>query len=379
MTLKKVVLFSLSKIKVNALRNAVLQEFGPVCAVETLQPGETGCPQPISEKSAVQCIERRIAPHKNLIEESDDSVLFVAIENYLEKASFGYYYDKVSVILISQGGNWVRKSQSTQSPSVRAPDAYTPHLDTSTEMLGEIWGCKITLGEMMHKDNPLCPSDDWFSFSPYCSSSLSRHTQIFDVLKQHFQKYADLQELKEKKIEFYNDFPTDGVRFADMLPLMGDPSCDLPFLMSQTIKSCLTTTDYVLVGLESRGLLLASMLSTHNDIQFIACRKKGKLPRDADNPVQTISYQTEYSSDTLEIQRRHITPGMVHNEHSFILVDDVLATGGSLCAAANLLAQLDIRTSMVLVLCDVPALRSVWKKAFAENKNLANVPVRFVL
>ena len=362
-----------------ALKNA-LSKFG-FCLdvenipIETLLPGETGCPQPISEESAQKCIQKRIFPYKNLVESSDDTVLFIAVENYL-KWDLTAFYDRVLVMMYSNGGNWCKKNNF--SDAVRVPDAYTAHLREQSEFLvNQIYGCKKTLGAMMHQDNPQCPSDDWFKFSPYYQQ-FDRKDQICSALIGLLSNFCDIYTLK-KSLPVYEDFPTPGVNFKDTLPLMNPPhSLTLAQSMSDAVEACFLPQEPFLVGFESRGVFFASMLATHSKKwRFIACRYKGRLPRSLKFPIQSITYSTKNSTETLEIQPRHISDEM--RQMSCILMDDFLATGSSLCAAANLLEQIGIKVSMVLVLIDVAPMKQVWKTAFANNKNLCNVPVRFVL
>ncbi len=373
--IKTVVIFSKSLIKTEAVASA-LKKYKFVCkdyVLETVEPGETNCPQPIGHASAWQCVQRRISPFRDAINATDANTLFIAVENYLDHQNAGYV-DRVLVALFTNRGNWHRQSRASDSLSVRVPDAYVPNIFQNEQYLDGIVGCKTTLGQLMHTDNPQCPSDDWFKFSPYFDGT-TRHIQILNALMTQLTK-LDKSIQAKKALDAYENFPIAQVTFFDVFPLITQPSVNLAAKMVDAIDSC-WLGDYFVVGLESRGLILASMISTCDEKPFVPCRKKGKLPRNDEYPVATQSYATEYSHDTLEIQPRHITKEM--RNAKCVLVDDVLATGGSVCAAADLLKQLDIQVAMVLVLFDVPALKDVWKKTLSQSKNLANVPVRFVL
>ena len=135
-------------------------------------------------------------------------------------------------------------------------------------------------------------------------------------------------------IKDIQDFPVDGVNFKDISPLLSSSKFDeVIFKMGELVEQ----PDYW-VGIESRGFIFASALSIKFGGGVILCRKAGKLP----GQVKTKSYFTEYSEDELSIQ---IGTGKV------IIVDDVLATGGTL-NTVNLLcdsAGYSVQGSLVLI------------------------------
>jgi adenine phosphoribosyltransferase len=102
----------------------------------------------------------------------------------------------------------------------------------------------------------------------------------------------------------------------------------------------------VVVGLDARGFLLGPVLSIAANKPFLPARKAGKMPGEC----ATVAYGTEYSRDTLQMQKATAVAGA-----RALLVDDLLATGGSLKAAATLVAQLGMVPVAALVLVDVPA------------------------
>ncbi len=126
----------------------------------------------------------------------------------------------------------------------------------------------------------------------------------------------------ESHIRNVPDFPKPGIIFKDITPLLQERFHDVIEAMSQGIDW--SQIDYV-VGIESRGFILGAAIAQLNGKGFIPMRKKGKLPP----PVIAETYALEYGTDTLEMIKEE-KPGRV------VLIDDVLATGGTLKAAAML-------------------------------------------
>ncbi len=126
----------------------------------------------------------------------------------------------------------------------------------------------------------------------------------------------------ETHIRSVPDFPKAGVTFKDITPLLTERFQEVIEAMSQGIDW--NNVDHV-VGIESRGFILGAAMAQMKGKGFIPMRKKGKLPP----PVLAESYALEYGTDTLE---------MIVNQRSarVVLVDDVLATGGTLKAALKL-------------------------------------------
>lgn len=138
-------------------------------------------------------------------------------------------------------------------------------------------------------------------------------------------------ELLHDKIQKYPDFPKQGILFEDILPIFSDPSSFriLIELLSQHITEKHGKVDYI-IGLEARGFLFGPALALELDAGFIPIRKKGKLPGE----VYTATFEKEYGQDTFEIQRN-----AVRKDAKVVIVDDIIATGGSAVAAGDLVKQ----------------------------------------
>ncbi len=141
----------------------------------------------------------------------------------------------------------------------------------------------------------------------------------------------------EKLIRDVPDFPKKGIIFKDITPLLSDR-------FSETINEVISLIDWdgieCVAGIESRGFIFAAAIAQKLDIGFIPIRKKGKLPP----PVISESYSLEYGEDTLEVST-------LYNKQKVIIVDDVIATGGTLSASIKLCnkANLEIHGCLALI------------------------------
>ena len=130
------------------------------------------------------------------------------------------------------------------------------------------------------------------------------------------------------------DFPRSGILFRDITTLLNNPQ-GLRHTIEQLTKQCQIANlapDYV-VGMESRGFIFATPLAYKLNAGFVPVRKPGKLPA----PTYAVTYELEYGSDKLEIHQDAIAPGS-----KVLVVDDLLATGGTAKATTDLLAKLDV-------------------------------------
>lgn len=141
----------------------------------------------------------------------------------------------------------------------------------------------------------------------------------------------DYKTLIKEKIREIPDWPKPGINFKDITPLLEDKK-----LFSKTIdelaRPYLNQKIDKIVGIDARGFLLASALAYKLKTGIAIVRKKGKLP------AKTISkkYALEYGSNTIEIHQDSILPG-----EKILLVDDVLATGGTMKATIDLIKKLE--------------------------------------
>ncbi|WP_028476656.1 adenine phosphoribosyltransferase [Nocardia sp. CNY236] len=146
-----------------------------------------------------------------------------------------------------------------------------------------------------------------------------------DVAVERTARAAEAVELLTR---WQDDFPTPGVRFADLTPVFAD--AEGLRAVVDCMAACAPDADLV-AGVDARGFLLGAGVAATLGTGVLAVRKAGKLPP----PVITREFDLEYGSAALEIPAR----GIELRGRRVLLVDDVLATGGTLAAAADLLEQ----------------------------------------
>jgi adenine phosphoribosyltransferase len=137
------------------------------------------------------------------------------------------------------------------------------------------------------------------------------------------------------------DFPEPGVLFRDITPLLRDP--DALAWVVEEIAAAAPPCDYV-AGIEARGFILAAPVALALGAGFVPVRKPGKLPWD----TRRQAYDLEYGTDAVEVHADAVGPG-----ERVLLVDDVLATGGTAAAAGALLGGLGADLVGVAVLLEL--------------------------
>ena len=142
------------------------------------------------------------------------------------------------------------------------------------------------------------------------------------------------------------NFPKPGIVFRDISPLLGDPKA-FRYAIEQ-MAALAQGWDYThIVGIESRGFIFASALAHVQHKSLVLVRKPGKLPQ----ATHKEAYGLEYGNDSLEIQASSIPA-----QSRVLIVDDVLATGGTILAASRLIEQLGCLVVGVLTLGEIVAL-----------------------
>lgn len=143
---------------------------------------------------------------------------------------------------------------------------------------------------------------------------------------------SEIQALAEQlrgRLKKFPNFPLEGILFEDFLPIFADPKSFQQLLDAFKLHLGDRKIDYI-VGLESRGFLFGPALALAIGAGFIPVRKPGKLP----GPVYQAEFQKEYGSDKFEMQQ-----GVIPKGATVVIVDDILATGGSATGAYELVEE----------------------------------------
>jgi len=162
-------------------------------------------------------------------------------------------------------------------------------------------------------------------------------------------------EYAYSKIFDVPDFPKPGILFKDITPVLQDPRAfndaveDLALHLNGANK---------VAGIESRGFIFAAAIAAKYDLGLILLRKPGKLPRE----THVVQYQLEYGFDSLEIHQ----DALVKND-SVLLIDDVLATGGTLLAGSELITKSGAKLTNAAVFIEISALNG--------RNRLSSIPV----
>jgi adenine phosphoribosyltransferase len=157
----------------------------------------------------------------------------------------------------------------------------------------------------------------------------------------------DLSTLLRARVRDVPDFPEPGVVFKDITPLLADHVAFAGAVDAVVNHYGRGTVDRV-VGIEARGFILAAPVAYHFGAGFVPVRKQGKLP----GATYDTAYELEYGSATLEVHVDAFEPG-----DRVVIVDDVLATGGTAAAAIELVERSGAEVVGVSVLVELAFLR----------------------
>lgn len=156
------------------------------------------------------------------------------------------------------------------------------------------------------------------------------------------------------------DFPKPGILFYDISTLLAHPAAwrETVRRLAEAVKPM---EPEILVGIESRGFLTAAPLALELGLGFVMARKKGKLPGE----TVTHTYDLEYGSDAIEIQA-----GAVKKGQRVVVLDDLLATGGTLAASVDLLREVG---------ADVRGAACIIELSFLNGRSRLDAPVETLI
>lgn len=156
-------------------------------------------------------------------------------------------------------------------------------------------------------------------------------------------------------IKDVSDFPKAGILFKDITPILQDEKAFQSVI--DDLSSQLNGANKV-AGIESRGFIFAAAIAAKNNLGLVLMRKPGKLPRE----THSVSYDLEYGKDAL-----HMHSDAISEKDSVFIVDDVLATGGTMWAAAELVKKTGGQLTNCAVFIEITAL--------GGREKLSSIPV----
>jgi adenine phosphoribosyltransferase len=164
-------------------------------------------------------------------------------------------------------------------------------------------------------------------------------------------------------IRTITDYPRPGIQFRDITTLLGD-AWAFRRTVDELVQPWAGAKIDKVAGIEARGFILGGAVAHQLSAGFVPVRKKGKLPGD----IVRIAYSLEYGLDEMEVHRDAVEPG-----ERVILVDDLIATGGTAEAAVKLLRRIGAEVVAAVFVVDLPDLGG------ADKIRALDVPVRTLL
>ena len=151
----------------------------------------------------------------------------------------------------------------------------------------------------------------------------------------------------ESLIKTYNDFPKNGIAFKDLLGIIQDPEVFRELILRMSSNQVIKNSDAI-ISIEARGFIFGSAISFQASKPMIVARKPGKLPGE----LLQENYNLEYGKSSLSIQKEAIK-----KFNSYVIVDDLLATGGTANCLANLINKVGKEVSGLLTVVELKGLK----------------------
>lgn len=158
---------------------------------------------------------------------------------------------------------------------------------------------------------------------------------------------TDIPALLDRLVREIPDWPEPGVTFRDITPVLADAEAFAAVIDDMILNAADFGEVDLVVGIEARGFILGAPIALRLGCGFVPVRKQGKLPAE----TLAASYDLEYGSETVEMHRDGLQAG-----HRALIVDDVLATGGTLAATSDLIEQSGAEVAGFLLLLELADL-----------------------
>ena len=169
-----------------------------------------------------------------------------------------------------------------------------------------------------------------------------------------------MKKLKEL-ISTYKDFPRKGIDFKDVLEITQDPEVFNELIIKMSSSQILKKSEAI-ISIDARGFIFGSAIALQSSKPMIVARKPGKLPGE----IVTEKYKLEYGENSLSIQKNSLK-----KYNSFAIVDDLLATGGTVNCVANLLKRNGKKILGLLTVVELVALKGRSKFNFPVESSIS--------
>ena len=165
----------------------------------------------------------------------------------------------------------------------------------------------------------------------------------------------------EDLISTYKDFPKKGINFKDLLEIVQEPEVFNALILKMSSSQILEKSEAI-ISIDARGFIFGSAIALQSSKPMIVARKPGKLP----GAIVTEKYKLEYGENFLSIQKKSL-----EKYNSYVIVDDLLATGGTVECVANLLKRNDKKILGLLTVVELIELKGRSKFNFPVESTLS--------
>ena len=161
-------------------------------------------------------------------------------------------------------------------------------------------------------------------------------------------------------IETYKDFPNEGIEFKDVLGIIQEPKIFKELILKMSASQILKNAEAI-ISIDARGFIFGSAISLQVSKPMIVARKPGKLPGE----IFKEDYNLEYGENSLSVQKKAL-----HKYNSYAIIDDLLATGGTVNCVSNLLKSNDKEISGLLVVVELLKMEGRLKLNFPIESSI---------
>ena len=164
----------------------------------------------------------------------------------------------------------------------------------------------------------------------------------------------------EELIDTYQDYPKQGIEFKDVLGIIQEPKIFKELILKMSSSQIIKNADAI-ISIDARGFIFGSAISLQTSKPMIVARKPGKLPGE----LLESKYSLEYGENSLSIQKKAIS-----KFNSYAIVDDLLATGGTVNCVANMIESYNKEVVGILVVVELMKLKGKLKIKFPVESSI---------